>query len=263
MGKTKGFDKYFYYSKSVQAPKEDAKFLGRVYRDVYNKKAETMREDFCAAFALSCAWVQGGAERKALGVDLDPEPLNYGRENYLPKLKPDQRSRVEVYEDNVLNASLPKVDIISAMNFSYMIFKTRANLLQYLETCHNNLKEQAVLVMDCFGGAGVMEPNIEETKHEDFSYFWEQDSYNPVTNEALFHIHFKRKGEKKRKRVFTYDWRLWSLAELKDLMLEAGFHKVSIYWEGTGADGDGNGIYRRTEKGDDSVAWVSYIVGSK
>lgn len=259
----KEFDKYFYYSESVQAPDDDAEFLDQVYWDAYQKNAEVMREDFCAAFALCCAWVKGNNKRKAIGVDLDPEPLDYGKTNYLPKLKPKQRTRVTVKKGDVLKVDLPLADIISAMNFSYMGFKTRPLLLKYLKTCHKNLRKKGVLVMDCFGGPNVMEPNVEETKHKGFSYFWDQDSYNPLTNEAMFYIHFKRKGEKKRERVFSYDWRLWSLAELKDLLMEAGFKRADIYWEESDEDGDGNGIYTKTEEGDECEAWVAYIVGIK
>ena len=45
--------------------------------------------------------------------------------------------------------------------------------------------------MDCVGGSECYEANEEETDHEDdgFSYFWDQDSYNPITNEAQFYIH--------------------------------------------------------------------------
>jgi hypothetical protein len=36
---------------------------------------------------------------------------------------------------------------------------------------------------------------------------------------------------------------------------------VISYWEGTSADGEGgNGIYRRSEKGENCPAWVSYLV---
>ena len=43
--------------------------------------------------------------------------------------------------------------------------------------------------MDIFGGSECYEANEEETEHDDFSYFWDQDSYDPVTNEAMFYIH--------------------------------------------------------------------------
>ena len=63
------------------------------------------------------------------------------------------------------------------------------------------------------------------------------------------------------RKAFTYDWRLWTIPEMTDILLEAGFKDVQIYWEGTDrSTGEGNGIFRRSRRGDDSEAYVSYIV---
>ena len=48
-------------------------------------------------------------------------------------------------------------------------------------------------------------------EEDDFSYFWDQDTYDPINNFAMFYIHFKRKGEKKIEKAFTYDWRMWTI----------------------------------------------------
>jgi hypothetical protein len=117
--------------------------------------------------------------------------------------------------------------------------------------------------MDCFGGQLCQEPNEEKRRIENFYYFWDQKSYNPVTHEAKFAIHFQRKNESKRKNVFTYDWRMWGIAELRDLLEEVGFKKTVVYWEGTDRHGEGNGVFSKTEKGDDSEAWVAYIAAEK
>jgi hypothetical protein len=119
--------------------------------------------------------------------------------------------------------------------------------------------------MDCFGGSECYEANEEETDHEDdgFSYFWDQDSYNPITNEAQFYIHFQRDGETKREKVFSYDWRLWSIPELRDILTDVGFKKTTIYWEGTDENGEGDGVYTPTEQGEDCESWVAYIIASK
>ena len=108
-----------------------------------------------------------------------------------------------------------------------------------------------------------MEPNEEETDHGDVSYYWDQDSFDPVTNEAMFYIHFKRKGEKKREKMFTYDWRMWTIPEIREIMEEAGFKETRVYWEGTTEDGDGDGEFKAVTKGEDCEAWVSYVVGLK
>ena len=86
--------------------------------------------------------------------------------------------------------------------------------------------------------------------------------YNPITGEGLFYIHFKFDDGSRIKRAFTYDWRVWTLPELKEILSEAGF-KPYIYWEGTGDDGEGNGIFTKTELGEADDSWIAYIVAEK
>ncbi|MGE0174322.1 MAG: class I SAM-dependent methyltransferase [Oligoflexales bacterium] len=257
------FDKYEYYLKSVQSPEDDAEFLFTTYKQLVKKKPQVLGEDFCAAFALCCAWVQLKKENVAHGVDLDSEPLNYGKKHYLPKLNAAQQQRLHLYESDVLGKSLPKADVIAALNFSYFCLKQRQELKAYIANCLARLTPDGILVMDCFGGPACMEPNEHESRFSNFSYFWDQDSYNPITHEAMFYIHFKRKGEKKRQRVFTYDWRMWSIREIRDIMDEVGFSRSVVYWEGTSRSGEGNGVFKRSETGDDCESWVAYVVGQK
>ena len=112
-----------------------------------------------------------------------------------------------------------------------------------------------------------MEANEEVSEHGDppyvFDYFWDQDSYDPLTNEAQFYIHFQRKGEKKRQKVFSYDWRLWQPQEVKDLLLEVGFSRVDFYWEGSTKDGYGDGNFQVVEQGEECEAYVAYLVALK
>ena len=56
---------------------------------------------------------------------------------------------------------------------------------------------------------------------------------------------------------------MWSLPEVKDLLLEVGFQNVCFYWEGTTADGEGDGEYKQVHKGEECESWVAYIVGKK
>lgn len=257
------FDKYAYYRRSVQSPDVDAEFLAKVFKDLTGKKCRVMREDFCAAAALCCEWVKLDKSHQAIGVDLDPEPLAYGRQNYVPTLSDEQQKRLQLMQRNVMDRKLPKADIVSAMNFSYFGFKKRQDLKAYFENVYRTLNDTGVLVLDCFGGPDCMEANEHETEHKDFSYFWDQESYNPLSHEAMFYIHFKRKGEKRREKVFTYDWRLWTIAELKDLLEEAGFKKSLVYWEGTDKDGEGDGIFSPSEAGEECDAWVAYVIAKK
>jgi hypothetical protein len=61
--------------------------------------------------------------------------------------------------------------------------------------------------------------------------------------------------------AFDYYWRLWTLPEIREVLEEAGFSQVDIYWEGTVEEtGEGDGIYEPAEVGDADPGWICYIV---
>jgi SAM-dependent methyltransferase len=262
-GQGKHFDKYELYRKAVQSPESDVIFLRKVYRELRNSEPRVLREDFCGTFALSCEWVKLNPRYEAYGIDLDPEPLEYGRAHYLEKLKDDQKRRLHLIEGNVLEPGLPTADLVIAMNFSYFVFKTREVMRAYFAHVHKSLRPRGLFVMDLFGGSLCYDANEEKTVHRGFTYYWDQEGFDPVTNRAKFHIHFRIKGKPKQERVFTYDWRMWSIPELREILREAGFEKSHVYWEGTTAKGEGDGVFRRTEKGEACQSWIAYIAAEK
>ena len=67
----------------------------------------------------------------------------------------------------------------------------------------------------------------------------------------------------KIKLAFTYDWRLWTLPELTELLAEAGFSKTRVLWEGDDGDGGGNGEFTEQATGVADLAWIAYIVAEK
>lgn len=261
--KKEKFDKYWYYNKSVQSADVDVQFFLETYKELRNKEPQIFREDFCGTFKLSCEWVKLKKDHLSIGVDLDLEPIQYGKENYLTKLKENEAARIELLNENVLSDKLPKADIIAACNFSYFIFKERNTLKDYFTKNLKALRKDGLFILDIFGGAQCYEPNVERTDHDGFAYYWDQDNFDPVTNEARFDIHFKIKGKKKIKKVFHYDWRMYSIPEIKDILHDAGFEKVHIYWEGTTKDGEGDGDFKRVTHGEDCDSWVAYIVAEK
>jgi hypothetical protein len=255
------YDRYALYRAAVQAPDVDCEFLAHAYKEIRGGKARVLREDFCGTFAICCEWVKMHKENQAIGVDLDPEPLAYGKANYLSELKPAQQKRVLLQNGSVLTARVPAADIVIAMNFSFYLFKSRLMLRQYFSRALKGLKSKGLFVVDCFGGPACHGELEEKTKFKDFYYYWDQKNFNPITHEAKFQIHFKRKGEKKRKKQFEYDWRMWTIPEIRELMLEAGFSKTEVYWEGATRSGDGNGVFTRSEVGEECEAFIAYIVG--
>jgi hypothetical protein len=259
----KPFDRYALYHRAVQSTDVDCAFVASTYKELKGKHAHDLREDFCGAFALCCEWVRRSKNNRACGIDLDSEPLNYGRTHYLSQLRPEQQKRVKTYQDSVLTAKMPPVDVVIALNFSFYIFKSRMMLKRYFKRALTGLRHDGILVVDCFGGSDCQQRNEEHTDYPGFRYFWDQEHFDPVTNEALFYIHFKRKGEKRRERVFVYDWRMWTIPEIREAMLEAGFKRTHVYWEGTTKSGDGDGNFQRTEEGEECEGWVAYVVGER
>src|SRR5437868_11891569 len=89
------FDKYDLYRRAVQSAESDVEFIRDTYKELKGKQARTFREDFCGTFALSTEWIKLNPQNNAIGVDLDPEPMAYGKTHYLSKLRPDQQKRMQ------------------------------------------------------------------------------------------------------------------------------------------------------------------------
>ena len=261
--------KYELYEAAVQDPDNEVELFESVYQDAYHRIPHVMREDFCGTFANSCAWVKRDSKHRAIGIDFDSEPLRYGRKTHLAKLDPDQKKRVKLLQKNVLRVQNPKVDIITASNFSSFHFKTRKEFLTYAKSCYRALKSKGVFAMDVLGGTESMQESQETRRGQRtdsgqrFTYIWEQKFYDAITHEALFYIHFKFPDGSIRKRAFKYDWRMWGIRELREILLEAGFRKTFVYWEGDDDDGGGNGIFKKREKEENCETWIAYVVGVK
>jgi len=258
-------DKYELYQRSVQDPESDVALMRRMFKRVYEREPELLREDFCAAAAMACAWVAASPKHRAIGVDIDPEPLGWGREHNVALLDREQASRLELVEGDVLeDDDAPAPDVIAAFNFSYLCFTERPALRRYFEQSLARLRPEGILVLDLYGGAEAQRIQTETREDEGFDYVWDQDVFDPIGHRVTNYIHFEFPDGSKLRKAFRYDWRLWSIPELRDLLLEVGFEQVEVYWEGTDKKtGEGNGVYRPARKALDDPAWVSYIVASK
>jgi len=253
------------YELSVQNVEHEIEFIQATFKSLTGRTAYLFREDFCGTASASCEWVRQGIEYQAIGVDIDPSVLEWGRKNRVSKLPIEDQARVRLIESDVLTVETPKVDMLVAFNFSYFIFDTRDKLRAYFERAHEALKDDGVFFCDLFGGPEAQEETKEKTKHKKhgFSYVWHQAKFNPITNFIRCHIHFHFKDGSKIKKAFTYEWRLWSAPEIRELLLEAGFSKATVYWEGEDEHGDGNGEFSPTEKGVADLAWIAYIIAEK
>jgi SAM-dependent methyltransferase len=253
-------DKHRLYEIAVQDPKGEVAFIRKAYRRFRNREARSLREDFCGTAHLACEWVRRVGDGEAVGIDLDAATLQYAREHKVARLG-DRASRVRLVRANVLDGARFRPDVVVAFNFSYMVFKQRPEILRYFKGVKKSVSPDGLFILDLYGGPESQAIQEEETDHDDFTFVWDQAAYNPITGEALCHIHFDLPDGRRLRNAFTYDWRLWSLPEVRDLLGEAGFDTVEVYWEGTDrSSGGGNGVFRPSVKGDDSACWVVYIV---
>lgn len=257
-------DRYVYYQESVQAPDEDVSFIRRVFRREFGRTATTLREDFCGTALMSCAWVKKSDKNRAFGVDLDAEPLEWGREHNVSRLKEKQAQRLELIEGNALDGGTPPVDVVAALNFSYFCFHTRAELLAYFKQAYANLDKEGLLVLDLEGGWEALDETTEEREEDNFTYIWEQEKFNPIDHRARCAIHFEFEDGSRMDHAFTYEWRIWMLPEIRDALHEAGFERVEVYWEGWDEEeGEGDGNFTLQQSAENCESWIAYVVGVK
>jgi SAM-dependent methyltransferase len=252
---------YDLYQRAVQAPEADIEFFEHVYGERTGGLPTRLREDFAGTALLASEWARSHIERRAWAVDIDPEPLAWGREHNLDET--EVADRVELLHADVLTAEVPTVDIVCALNFSCCLLKSRVDLGRYFEAAFDNLAPGGLLVLDLYGGTEAIVATSEERQLDGFTYIWEQTSYNPVTQEGRCAIHFELDDGTRLANAFTYDWRLWTIAEIRDLMDEIGFRETLVYWEAVDEDGDGIGEYRLTEEEENQEGWLVYLVGVK
>lgn len=261
-------DKFACYQKSVQTPEHEVEFFEQAYREAYRKKPYKLREDFCGTFAVCCNWAASHPRRTSVGVDICGETLQWGRDHNLAKLTEAQQQRVRLLEQDVRKRNRPQVDVLAAQNFSFWIFKTRLEVIEYFKIARANLNRQGIMVMDMMGGGECYEEDLVDKRtivkgKKGFKYHWEQASFNPVTADASFYISFKFADGSKLKRAFEYHWRFWTIPEVREMLAEAGFSESHVYWENEDEDDDNFGDWERGDDAASNPSWISYIVALK
>lgn len=261
-------DRHALYQLSVQAPDFEIEFFEDRYKELRGKKPRLLREDFCGTALLSVEWCKSHPKRRALGVDLCSDTLAWGERHNVKPAGKDVASRLSLLNANVLDVHDPKVDVTCAMNFSFCVFKTRGALRHYFETAHQGLNKDGIFVLDLLGGTETMSATEEEREVEGqkFTYIWDQAKFNPITHDFLCHIHFRFPDGSRLRRAYTYDWRLWTLPEIREVLIEAGFSRVHVYWEEFAEDKKGGeelvstGYHEDTLEAENQEAWIAYIV---
>ncbi|MEM7682028.1 MAG: class I SAM-dependent methyltransferase [Planctomycetota bacterium] len=262
-------DRYELYGLSVQEPEHEVEFFDARFEERFGRKPQTLREDFCGTFGVCAEWVKLGEDRLAVGVDLDPEPLDWGKKKRLSKLTASQRKRLLLRKEDVRSLGKIHADVVAAQNFSFFCFQTRKDLRAYFEFAAANLSKPGILIADMMGGGECYADDQEDVRkigsgRKAFKYVWETEKFDPITHRCKMHIGFRFADGTSKERAFSYDWRFWTLPEVVELMHEAGFRKVDVYWEDEDPDtGEGNGEFRKAEHGTADPSWVCYVVAEK
>ena len=248
----------------MQSVEPEIDMVSDTFNSIRKRKPLLIREDFCGTANSSCEWVTRSRNNRAICLDLDQEVLDWGIKNNVSSLKSEQQQRIELLNCDVRKFTGEQADIILAMNFSYQIFETRESLRNYFKKTREGLKDDGILFIDAFGGHESYREIKEKTKYDGFNYYWDQAEYDPITGHMLCYIHFKFPDGSWLKRAFSYEWRLYTLPELQEILYEAGYNNVTVYWEGTDEEtGEGNGEYFPAEHGEDDPSWIVYISAEK
>jgi SAM-dependent methyltransferase len=260
------------YEAAVQNVDTDLDFGVRVYKSYHKKNPQRIREDFCGTAKLSSHWVQRNQQNQAWGIDFHAPTLRWAKQS-IDLLSTEEQERIDLLCDDVLSAKTPSVDLCFALNFSFCIFKERAQLRRYFQQVYRHLRPGGMLILDLYGGTESVIEKRDDIREipgfstsqglqiPDFEYIWDQVSYNPITHHTQCEIHFNVPGWKPITAAFRYDWRLWTLPEISEILAEAGFSSSAVYLHDFDEDGESDEIFRRRKNYQNVEGWVAYVVG--
>lgn len=268
-------DRFSCYELCVQSPRHVVALL----RAVHGHEPVLLREDFCGTAAVSRRWCAEGSKRddgsRANAIDLDPDVISRARQEA-------QREQASVglalHVGDATSKDAPAAaapaDVIFVGNFSIGYLHRRADLMRYLRHSHARLKKAnagfggGIFACDIYGGANAFRLGSVERKHpgragEVIHYVWSHERADPMTGMVENRIRFRveRDGEivQEIPDAFTYHWRLWSLAELREAMEEVGFSGVEVYKDANVAPGQA--VEPVTDPADLGEDWVVLVVG--
>lgn len=256
-------DKHVLYQRSVQDSKVEVDFLDQVFKKLHKKKPRTLLEHFCGTALICSEWVKRGPERHATGVDIDASVLAWG-EKHNVSTTGEAAERVTLLRQDVRDGLPTKYEAACALNFSYWIFRTRDEMRRYFAHVRKHLARDGIFVIDAYGGWEAMEPKEERRRVKGgFTYVWDQNQFDPITHEVVNYIHFEFRDGSKLKKAFEYHWRFWTLPELRELLLEAGYSDVRVYWDANLETDEDEEDFRPAESARNHPGWLAYLVARR
>lgn len=236
-------DRYTLYEACVQRPAICAALL----RELWGRPgAGVLREDFCGTAAVSREWVKFGAGFGAVGVDLDAEVLEAGCARSVlagveGRVRLVRGDATVAFGDEDDEAS---TDVVYVGNFSIGEIHEREVLVRYLRASERRLRGGGVFVCDTYAGESAFRTGYAQRTHAvdagvadgyegiRVHCIWEQREADLLNARVCNAIHFRveQRGEVTHELfdAFVYRWRLWTVPELRDAMIEAGFASVGV-----------------------------------
>lgn len=245
------------YQTTVQQPDEDVKLFRKIFRRAYGRRPVSLREDFCGAAAVSCAWVRSAPDRTARAIDLEESVLVWGALHNREALPEAARARLQLVQADVLDVVTPRADLVAAQNFSFFTFRDRRTLVRYFRAARRALRPEGALVLDVLGGHENVRGDAREVRRagSGVRYVWEQEGFDPIHQRARYGIHFRFRDGSEMRDAFRYDWRLWSIPETREALEDAGFRRTEVWWE------DDDGVWRPREAAPPHAVWLAVVVG--
>ena len=80
-------DRHDLYQRSVNSPETDVDFTTKTFEVLRGRPARVLREDFYGTAALAAEFLGRDPANRAQGYDLDPEPVEWGRERNFSKVE--------------------------------------------------------------------------------------------------------------------------------------------------------------------------------
>jgi len=224
-------EKYGMYRETVYHPDKDTvQQYVNLYRRLKKKEPRVLREDFCGIHDLCGAWVAYSDYNHAYAVDIDREPLDWGKENPTVKMNSNRWDRLHILNQDCRHVDIPnKVDFAIVGNWSQQILRKRTEMVEYFKSVYSSLKDDGIFLISEtndleYGPDAHVEERNFMYNGRDYKYAFETQKACYMTHLSVCKIHFYI--DNKIATPFEYPWRVWTIAEYLDILEEVGFEKV-------------------------------------